>query len=311
MSGMNGLLGFYVSDAQLATLPGVAVADQDNNGVHIIVDRTTVVSTPAPELGAAAAILKQYEISFRQNAAISEALRILKNSIIASFPESDKNELSDPSFGLVSVSFQRIIDHLRKRHGTFLASDFESFRADLDTKIGSRTFPELAAHHRFLQVQFSSANQGLSEVNKCRYRRAAIGDHIAYTTAITSYLTAHPTIANQAFLGLITHITEQAPNFTLTPIDLEYMASALATPHPSAEYFESAAFAVFVDKRILAALPRQPQARATTRAYCLKHGYNSHTIEKCRFMASTPEYTVAMKTANTHTAVTNSSTQGL
>ena len=97
--GMNGLLGFCVSDAQWATLP-----DQLNDGAFIIADRPTIIFTPAPELGAAAANLKQYEISFRRNAAISEALRLLKTSIIVSLPESDKNELSDPSFGHVSVS---------------------------------------------------------------------------------------------------------------------------------------------------------------------------------------------------------------
>lgn len=87
--GMNGLLGFCVSDAQWPTLPGVAVADQLNDGAFIIADRPTIIFTPAPELG------------------ISEALRLLKNSIIDSLPESDKNELSDPSFGLVSVSCPR------------------------------------------------------------------------------------------------------------------------------------------------------------------------------------------------------------
>ena len=309
--GINGLLGFCVSDAQWATLPGVTVADQLNDGAFIIADRPTIIFTPAPELGAAAANLKQYEISFRRNAAISEALRLLKNSIIDSLPESDKNELSDPSFGLVSVSCQRIMDHLRERYGTFLASDFESFRADLDTKIGSRTFQELAAHHRFLHVQFSSANQGLSEVDKCRYLRTSIANHLSYSTAITSYLTAYPLIASQTFLGLVIHITEQAPNFAPTPVDLGYSASASASHHPSPDYFESAAFAAFLDKRINAAFPRHPQAPATTRTYCFKHGYNTHTSEKCRFMASKPEYTAAMKTATTHTTVTNGSTQGL
>ena len=169
---------------------------------------------PAPELGAEVANLKQYEISFRRNAAISEALRLLKNSIIDSLPESDKNELSGPSFGLVSVSCQQIMDHLRERYRTSLASDFESFNTNLDTKIGSRRFQELATHHRFLHVQFSSAHQGLSEVDNCRY------------------LTAHPLTASQTFLGLVTHITEQAPNFAPTPVDLGYSASASASHHP-------------------------------------------------------------------------------
>ena len=144
-----------------------------------------VVFVPPPELGAPAANLKQYEITFRRNSAISEALRVLKNAIISSLPDADKNELSDPFFGLVSISCQQLLDHLRERYGTFLASDFDSFRTNLNTKIGSRTFSELAAQHRLIHVQFLSANQGLSEVDKCRYLRAAIASHMSYTTAIT------------------------------------------------------------------------------------------------------------------------------
>ena len=313
--GINGLLGFCVSDAQWATLPGVTEADPINIGNFIIAERPTITFTPPPELGAVAAILKQYEISFRRNAAISEGLRILKNSIITSLPEADKDELSDPSFGLVSISCQHIMDHLRERYGTFLASDFEAFRSDLETKIGTRTFPELAAHHRLIHVQFQSANQGLPEIDKCRYLRAAIGNHISFTTAITSYLTAHPLIAQQTFLGIVNHITEQAPNFAPVPIDLGYAASVSAPAPTSTTYFESAAFAAYLDKRITAALPRRPQASSSAdthpRAYCFKHGYNSHSSVKCRFMASKPEYTAAMKTASSYTDVINGSTQGL
>ena len=83
----------------------------------------------------------------------------------------------------------------------------------------------------------------------------------------------------------------------------------------STTYFESAAFAAYLDKRITAALPRHPQALSSAdtnpRAYCFKHGYNSHSSVECRLMASKPEYTAAMKTASSHTDVINGSTQGL
>ena len=75
--GTNGLLGFCVSDDQWASLPGVAIADKNNVGEFIIAAHPVIIFTPAPELGAPAANLKQYEISFRRNSAISEALRIL------------------------------------------------------------------------------------------------------------------------------------------------------------------------------------------------------------------------------------------
>ena len=313
--GINGLLGFCVSDAQWEMLPGVAMNNPDNEGEIIIGDRPIVVFAPPPELGAAAAILKQYEITFRRNSAISEALRVLKNAIISSLPDADKNELSDPFFGLVSISCQQLLDHLRERYGTFLASDFDSFRTDLNAKIGSRTFSELAAQHRLIHVQFLSANQGLSEVDKCRYLRAAIGTHMSYTTAITSYLTTHPHIVQQTFTGLVNHITEQAPNFTPIPLDLGYAASVSAATEMPTGYLESAAFAAYLDKRISAAFPHKAKANTSgdtsNRPYCFKHGYSSHSSSKCRQMAALPEYTAAMKTATAHTDVANGSTHGL
>ena len=312
--GVNGLLGFCVSEAQWAMLPGVAINDPDNVGAVIIANRPIIIFAPPPELGAAAANLKQYEITFRRNSAISESLRVLKNAIISSLPDADKNELSDPFFGLVSTSCQQLLDHLRERYGTFLASDFDAFRSDLNAKIGIRTFPELAAQHRLIHVQFLSANQGLSEVDKCRYLRAAIGSHLSYTTAITSYLTANPHIVQQTFTGLVNHITEQAPNFTPVPIDLGYAASVSAGAEIPTGFLESAAFAAYLDKRISAALPTKVKTNTpgnSPRPYCFKHGYNSHSSAKCRQMAALPEYTAAMKTASSHNDVANGSIHGL
>ena len=205
--GINGLLGFCFLDARWVMLPGVAMNDPDNEGEFIVENRPIIIFAPPPELGAAAAILKRYKIIFRRNSAISEALRVLKNTIISSLPDADKNELSDPFYGLVPISCQQLLDHLREHYGIFLASDFDSFRTDLNAKIGNRIFIELAAQNRLIHIQFLSANQGLSEVDKCRYLRTAIGIHMSCTTVITSYLTAHPHIVQQTFT--VNHITER------------------------------------------------------------------------------------------------------
>ena len=167
--GQNGLLGFCVTEEQWALLPGNTAPDAENPGNLIIANRSTVEFMQPPKLGAAAAVLKQYEISFRRNLAISEALRNLENTIIASIPDADINELSDPIMGLVSVTSLEILQYLRTRYGIFLASDFGSFRRSLEETIGSRTFAEVTAAHRLIHVQFGTANQHLSKIDKCRY----------------------------------------------------------------------------------------------------------------------------------------------
>ena len=57
-----------------AALTGVTSPDAADLGNFIMANRPTVVFTQPPELGALAATLKQYEIAFRRNSAISEAL---------------------------------------------------------------------------------------------------------------------------------------------------------------------------------------------------------------------------------------------
>ena len=124
------------------------------------------------------------------------------------------------------------------------------------------------------------------------------------TTAVTSYLTTHPQIVQQTFAGLSAHITEQAPSFAVTPNDFGYAASSIAATDPHADYFESTAFATFLDKRINAALPKHnmtPSQKDTPRPYCFKHGYNHHNSDQCRKMASDPEITAAMRSASKHT----------
>ena len=311
--GENGLLGFCVTDTQWADLPGVAIPDINNAGNFIIAKRPTVIFTQPPELGAVAATLKQYEIAFRRNAAITEALRLLKNSIIESLPEADINELSDPTLGLVSVSCLQILQHLRERYGTFLASDFKSLRTELEEKIGSRTFPELAATHRLIHVQFTTANQSLSEIDKCRYLRSAIAANIATTTAVTSYLTANPQIVQQPLAGLVTHITEQALNLTTTPYDPGYAASTISATEGTHSYCESSAFAAYLDNRIQAVLSKQPHAGKDqkNRLYCYKQGYNSHSSATCWEMAADAAFTPAMRSASKHTDVDGGSVLGL
>ena len=98
-----------MTDDQWALLPSVTAIDAANPGNFIIANKPTVEFTQPPQLGAAAAVLKQYEISFRCNSAISEALRNLKNTITASLPDADINELSDPIIGLVSVKSLEIL----------------------------------------------------------------------------------------------------------------------------------------------------------------------------------------------------------
>lgn len=109
----------------------------------------------------------------------------------------------------------------------------------LEETIGRCTFAKVAAAHRLIQVQFGTANQHLSEIDKGRYLIAAMASNVAMSTAVTSYLTTHPQIIHQSFASLTAHITEQAPNFATTPNDFGYNASTIAATDSKIYYFES------------------------------------------------------------------------
>ena len=155
-----------------------------------------------------------------------------------------------------------------------------------------RFVSEIAAEHRLIHVQFTEANQRLSEIDKCRYIRAAIANNVAMNTAVTSYLMTHPQIIQQTFAGLVSHITEQAPKFSITSHDFGYAASSASRFNPPAAYFESTAFAAFLDRGMVSALPKHSTSRhyiKTSLVYTVTSTAITITAARCPLTRTTQQ----------------------
>jgi hypothetical protein len=69
----------------------------------------------------------------------SSASVLLRDGILESISETDRNNLRDPITGLDLATANAVIDHMLAAHGVYTESDIDSFLTKLDTKLGTLT----------------------------------------------------------------------------------------------------------------------------------------------------------------------------
>ena len=314
----HGLLGFLLSDAAWALLPGnttTADAVDDLPAVITIAARPTLPEfTP---LAAAATAVQQS--AWNRNTKILKYIRenydLLKLRLITSVSADDIAILRNPTTAFLHVTPQAIMEHISILHGTLDNNDYAQLITTLTTAMTSAdTISGIVARHRQIHEQFQNSNQSLSEYQKCIYFRNAINHHQHMRSAYESYVIATPLIGDQSFVTLTAHVIQQAPNYTATPAELGYVANA--TPQVP-EYFQSAAFAALLTKTVQHAITPTAATQKKTDSgvkkythYCYVHGYNNtHSGGSCfKMLADSTSYTDAHLNATTPSMVANGST---
>lgn len=315
----HGLLGFIVSDAQWAQLPGNMVQPDDNALPPAVLPRPTITVPPTPAINASSLTIKVWERRLADNLLCTDNLRRLKSLLLASITPADLVVLHDPLFGLLNVTALTIMNHVTILHGTRNQTDFAHLRAQLLTTMTSRdTVQDFIGSHQLLHDQFAESNQPLSELDKCHHFREAVQTQAHVQHAIDSYLVAHPLVGDQTFVALTTHVLQQAPNFAPTVASMGYSASTTTdSPHiPSESFLASPAFVALITAAVRAAQPpprksrRERASKPPTRPYCYHHGYDTHNSTECRYMIA-QSFPSDKKTAKTHLDITGGSTNRL
>ena len=324
----HGLLGYIVSDAQWAQLPGNSVPNANPDLPNEILPRPNVTIPATPPAAASALTIKVWERRLADNVLVTDNLRTLKAQLLASVQPADLVILHDPFFGLLNVTASTILTHLTVLHGTLDRSDFAHLRAQLsNTMTPSESLQDFIGVHQLLHDQFAEAQQPLSELDKCHYFREAVKTLPHIHHAIESYLVTHPLVGNQIYRDLTTHVLQQAPNFAPTAASMGYAATTIVPTdvpigHTSVtELLHSPAFAAIITAAVQkAAAPRykNPPNRPVVakksatdapkdRVYSYHHGYDSHCGVDCRHMRSN-SFSSDKLAANTHMDVTGAST---
>lgn len=312
----NGLLGFLLSDAAWALLPGNTIVEDAIGDLPAVI---TIVPRPilpqfTPLAPAATAV---QQAAWDRNIKIMRYTRenydMLKLKLISSILPEDIAAIRDPIMAFLHISPQTILAHVTTIHGTLDNSDYAQLTAILSTAMATNdTISGIVARHRHIHEQFSTSSQALSEYQKCNYFKTAVIHHQQMRAAYDTYLVSTPLVGDQTFTTLTAHIIMQAPNFTATASQLGYSASAQQT-----DFFQSPAFAALLTRTVQQAIDAPTgKARATAGGtktpnhYCYVHGYNnSHNGNAClKMRADTETYTAVHLQAATPTTVPNGST---
>ena len=321
------MLGYIVSDAQWAQLPGNSIPNANPDLPNEILPRANVTIPATPPATASALTIKVWEGRLADNVLVTDNLRTLKAQLLASVQSADLVILHDPFFGLLNVTASTILAHHTVLHGTLNRSDFAHLRAQLSNIMTpSESLQDFIGVHQLLHDQFAEAQQPLSELDKCHYFREAVKTLPHIHHAIESYLVTHPLVGNQIYRELTTHVLQQAPNFAPTAASMGYAATTIVpTDVPMGatsvtELLHSPAFAAIITAAVQkAAAPRHknPPIRPVAakksgtnapkdRVYCYYHGYDSHRGVDCRHTRSN-SFSSDKLAANTHMDVTGAS----
>ena len=109
ITGPSGLLAWVLTPVEWAAFPPNRTLNAA--GVAVIFDILTPIEAPANN--ANNAVVKIWEMSKNNRAAIVQALQIMKTRQIHTMPDSDISEMSDVMFGMTSVTNAEIFAHLR------------------------------------------------------------------------------------------------------------------------------------------------------------------------------------------------------
>ena len=310
LTGGTGLLGFIIDAADWSRFPPNILL---GGGIQPVFDITTAIAIPAPN--ASNALVKFWETAIKDRTSINEALQLLTQRMILSMPPSDISELSDPTWGMLSVTLQQMYVHCKLKYSVLNATDFDTIFQRLNLpKATTEDYPALAERHRDLHAVCLNARQPLSELEKCRYYKTSLQHDPAGFTASQHYIQLTPLLSNQTFTQLVAHVALHAPNYAPTAATLGYATASAATSiNPAASARPSpteAALATQVAQlqRDLAALrksaPGRPSSGSATVArkinprngsttpnpmlYCHSHGYGYHLGANCKNMQANP-----------------------
>lgn len=299
-TGGTGLLGYLLPNAMWAAFPANIRAD---GTIIPVFDIITPIDEPPNN--ANNEVMKFWEKRVEDRAAIIAAKEEFTRKLINSVPSADISVLSDPQWGMLNVTAAQIYAHIQPKYSVLNATDFESIYLRLNLpKATSEDFEALSERHRALHAICATAAQPISELEKCRYYKAALSTNPAGFGATQHYAQLTPLLANQTFATLVAHVELHAPNFLVTTAAFGYASAAAVTstlssksPAPGSELALAAQIAQL--QRELATLHRTsagPRTNTNTssrngtprqqqpRSYCFFHGYGHHPGTKCKTM---------------------------
>jgi len=302
ITGQTGCLGFVLTPAQWAAIPGHSVINAAGNLVVTpIFDIVTLI--PVPLGNAPAATVKLYEIARNDRLAVIKAIQVIKTRFIHSAPTSDLSQMGDEDYGMMHVDSAAIFAHFEGTHSVLNSNDVALIFVLLkETKNPTHDYATLAEIHRDAHALLNRAGQPMNEYTKTVHFTEALRDDPQGREAAAIFVREHPLMMTRTFIDLVATVILHAPTIVITTASLGYANAAIVNA-PAASAFAAPtdevgmALLIANTQKNLAALRKKngtstapaPRAPAGPLQYCYKHGYTStHSGSVCKFMKDNP-----------------------
>jgi hypothetical protein len=281
-----GLLGAIMSPAEYATVLAFGIAPDP-------FAFTQRIPGPYPAAGPAAAQhawTANDKTCSTEEAAVEKLVLYTHDSIDAAI----LLPLEDPVHGLTTVSLEAIVTHIVRTYGTLTSAQFTALKVYFlrPMRTGTTIEAVIAEHETYAQVA-SAAGMPLSEHDRVTSLQAAVEGNATYAFGVSSWLHAHPEMAQQTFANLRIALISAAraavvhdPSLGLSAMSCTrhaFSAHAIDVPTPSAHHPVLAAPPSSAAAAPAASAPSANGAARITHsdAYCWYHGNCDHAGDSC------------------------------
>jgi hypothetical protein len=285
-----GLLGAVMSPAQYATVLMAGVPPDP----FVFSAR---IPGPFPAAGPAAAQhvwTANDKTCSTEEAAVEKLILYVHDSVDASM----LLPLEDPIHGLTTVPLNLIVAHVVQTYGTLTSAQFKALKVYFlrPMRTGATIEEVIAEHETYAQVA-TAAGMPLSEHDRVTSLQAAVEGNATYAFGLSSWLHAHPEMAQQTFANLKVALISAAraaivhdPSLGLSAMSsTRHAFSAQTTDVPVAPTQSPVSLPPVFATGLSSVGPASasaPAANGAARtahsdAYCWYHGNCDHTGDGC------------------------------
>jgi hypothetical protein len=119
------------------------------------------------------------------------ASALLRDGILQSISETDRNNLRDPATGLDLATANAVINHVLAAHGVCTESDIDSFLTKLDTILAELTdFDSHAPKFRSNLAKSNTAGVPMTQFTACRAHLLSLSNFPAFKHHVVNYVAA-------------------------------------------------------------------------------------------------------------------------
>jgi hypothetical protein len=251
---------------------------------------------PTPPAATASALnIEKWKQDLSNYKAYRRGMKTLLGTILSTVGSTRLTALRNLPGGIVELTVQELLIHLREDCGTPTEAAITSIMADIESPITSeQAFHAEATSKNQLFTYLSDAGQGLSEAQKLRFLDKTVAHLSNIVQALAHYRQTATILSNRSYVAAIAHIILHKDSFATTIADAGYAghASHKSFNQPT-DFWDNLitriASAAAASSSKTSTIQHKPDKNKQTKgkvpkpkAWCSHHKVSSHSDADCR-----------------------------